>query len=61
MLSDEAIKEFMNLYKKEYREELTKEKARDMGERLIWLVKAVYKPIPKEYLEKIQEKRDKKR
>lgn len=48
MLSDEAVKEFQELYKKEYREELPKEEAREMAKRLVGMVKAVYGPtIPK--------------
>jgi len=43
-LSDEAIEEFRTMYQKHYGVAITKEYARDIGERLVGLVKAVYFP-----------------
>lgn len=45
MLPDEAIKEFQEIYKKEFGEEISKEEACERAERLFGLFKAVYKPI----------------
>lgn len=47
ILSQEAIEEFKQIWKKEFREEINNEKANEEGSRLIRLIKAVYKPVPK--------------
>jgi hypothetical protein len=47
MLSKQAVDEFKALYKKEFGEELSDSEAHEKGLRLINLIKAVYKPIPK--------------
>lgn len=44
MLSDEAVTEFQELYKKEYGVEVPRDEAREMAQRLVNFVKAVYTP-----------------
>lgn len=45
-LSEKAIKEFKEIYFKEYNEMLSDEEAQEMGQRLISLFKVIYRPIP---------------
>lgn len=53
MLSQEAIKEFKELYLREYEIKLTDEQAVEYGTRLVRLVRAVYgKDLPKAALDK---------
>ncbi len=43
-LTDQAVAEFMDMYQKYYGIAITKVYARDIGERLVGLVRAVYYP-----------------
>jgi hypothetical protein len=45
-LSEKAIKEFKEIYFKEYNELLSDEEAQDKGQRLITFFKIIYRPIP---------------
>jgi|GEM_PF-2478740 len=45
MLSEKTIMEYQQLYKQTFRKEISYDDAADQGERLIGLVKAVYKPL----------------
>jgi len=47
VLSKKAIKEYKEVYKKQFGEELSDEEARKQAERLMRLFKVVAKPIPK--------------
>lgn len=47
MLSEQAIKEFQAIYKKEFGEEISYADASGKGEKLIRLFKIIYRPIPK--------------
>ena len=47
-LSKEAIKEFKEIYKKEFGEEISDREAYDKASNLLRLFEAVYKPIPKD-------------
>ena len=47
MLPKQAIEEFKALYKKEFGEDISDSEAQERGLRLINLIQAVYKPIPK--------------
>ena len=49
MLSKEAIEEFKQIYKKVEGKDLSDAEALGMATSLINLMKAVYKPIPKEH------------
>lgn len=44
-ISNDAIKEFQQLYKKEFGQEITIVEARKQGERLLQLFKIIYRPI----------------
>lgn len=45
-LSDKAIKEFKEIYYKEYGKDISDEEAQEIGQRLISLFKIIYRPIP---------------
>jgi flagellin-specific chaperone FliS len=51
-LSKEAIKEFKDIYEKEFRETISDEKAQELGQNLISLFKIIYRPIPENKEEK---------
>lgn len=52
MLSDERIAQFQALYKKHFGEDLSKERAYELGAKLVRMVQLVYRPITeKEYQE----------
>lgn len=46
-LSKEAIEEFKKIYFKEFKEEISDAKAKELAENLISLFKIIYRPIPK--------------
>ena len=46
-LSDKAIEEFREIYKKQFKEELSVEEANEKGLELLKFMKAIYKPIPR--------------
>jgi len=50
-LSKQAIDEFKAIYKKEFKEEISDEDARERAERLIRLYRAVYYPTSDDYKE----------
>ena len=56
-LSQEAINEFKKIYRRELGEEISNEKARELGEDLISLFRIIYRPIPEGYTGKHQEKK----
>ncbi len=45
-LSKEAIKEFKEIYKHEFGEEISDDKAQELGQGLIALFKIICRPIP---------------
>ena len=45
-LSKEAIKEFKDIYYKEFGERIADQEAQEMGANLISLFKIIYRPIP---------------
>ncbi len=47
-LSEEAIEEFREIYRKEFGKEISDGEAQEMGIRLIRLFKIILRPIPKE-------------
>lgn len=57
MISKESLEEFKNIYKKEFKEEISDEVALDKATRLINLVKAVYKPMTKEEYDAVRKRR----
>jgi hypothetical protein len=52
-LSKRAIEEFKKIYSQEIEENISDEKAKELGENLLELFKIIYHPIPK------KEKREK--
>lgn len=46
MLTSEAIEEFKQLWKQEYGREIDDEKAGEIANKLLVMMKAIYKPIP---------------
>ncbi len=47
-LSKKAIKDFKKIYKKEYGETISDEKAQELGQNLISFFRIIYRPIPKD-------------
>lgn len=45
-LSNEAIEELKEIYRKKFNEELSDADAQEMGESLISLFRVIYRPIP---------------
>lgn len=45
-LSKEAIKEFKEIYYKEFGERISDDKAQEMGTNLLLLFKIIYRPVP---------------
>ncbi len=52
MLTDEQIKKFQAIYRKEFKEEIDRQEAIEKGEKLIRLFKVIYQPITKNENEK---------
>ena len=59
MISKEALEEFKTIWKKEFGEEISDEKALDKATRLLNLFKAVYKPITKQEYDNFQHSKNK--
>jgi hypothetical protein len=58
MISEEALKEFKIIYKKEFDIELSDKDASEKATKLLNLVRAVYRPILKNDYEKLQKRRE---
>lgn len=54
-LKDEDIVNFQALYKSEFGIEISKDDAYEKGSKLLGLMSAIYKPIPKENQEQLNE------
>ena len=48
-LSKKAIKEFKEIYKKEFGKTISDEEAEEKGQRLLSLFKIIYRPIPEDW------------
>lgn len=57
MISEEALKEFKVIYKKEFGIYLSSKDALERAKKLLNLMKAVYKPMTKEEYEKVQKRK----
>lgn len=57
-LTKEDIEKFKKLYKEHYGEEINDFVAYEAANRLVQMVKAVYKPITKEQYDKIEKERE---
>jgi hypothetical protein len=51
MISKESLEEFKEIWKKEFNEEISDQKALDEATRLLTLVQAVYRPLKKEWVD----------
>ncbi len=56
MISKEALEEFKAIYKKEYNEDISDEKALELAINLLNIMDVVYKPIKKEWVKELEEK-----
>jgi len=54
MLSDKAVQEFKEIFKKKYGQELTDAEARDQGERLVGFFEILYKQAQIEHRRKMR-------
>lgn len=54
MLSEKAIIEYMEIYKKEFGKDISYEQALEGGTKLLCLFKLIYKPIPKDWVKKLK-------
>ena len=54
MLSEEAVLEYQQIYKKEFGEEISLEEAKEQGTKLLKLFSIIYRPIKKEWIEKLK-------
>ena len=50
MISDKALKEFQKIWKEEYGQEISDERAVELGINLLTMFDAIYRPIPKSWL-----------
>ena len=55
MISKEALEEFKAIYKKEYNEDISDEKALDLATNLLNMMNVVYRPIKKEWVKELEE------
>lgn len=53
-LSQKAIKEFREIWKKQFKENITDEKANEKGIEFLRFFQLIYSPIPKEEFKKYQ-------
>ncbi len=58
MISEKALKEFKEIYKKEFDIDLSDQDALDKATKLLNLIKAVYRPMTKEDYERVQKRRE---
>lgn len=52
MISQKAVEEYQEIYKKVYGEEISYEQASEQGMKVLRLFKLIYKPIKKEWIKK---------
>lgn len=56
MMSDKALQEFKKIWKEQYGEDISDEKAMDEGMALLNIMNVVYRPIKKEWADGFDEK-----
>lgn len=54
MISEKALKEFKEIYKKKTGKDLSDQDALESATKLMTLVSAVYRPIPKKWLDELK-------
>ncbi len=58
MLSQQAVVEYQQIFKKVYGEEINTQAAMEQGERLLRLFKLIYRPVTKKFLDKYKNKNE---
>jgi len=56
MLSNKSLEEFKKIWREQFGEEISDEKAAEEAINLLTLMDAVYRPIKKEWLKELKEK-----
>lgn len=56
MISDKALKEFKEIWKEEYGQEISDERAVELGLNLLTLFDKIYRPLKKEWVKEFEEK-----
>ena len=56
MLSNKSLEEFKKIWREQFGEEISDEKATEEAINLLTLMDAVYRPIKKEWLKELKEK-----
>lgn len=56
MICEKALEEFKKLYKEEFNEDISDEKAMDSAVSLLTMFDKIYRPIKKKWLKDIEEK-----
>lgn len=56
MISDEALKEYKKIYKEEFGEDISDEKAIGEATSLLTLFNVIYRPVKKEWLTELEER-----
>jgi len=57
MISDKALKEFKEIWKEEYGQEISDERAVELGLNLLTLFDKIYRPLKKEWVKEFEEKK----
>lgn len=60
MISKKALEEFKAIWRKQFSEDISDEKATEEGIKLLTLMKAVYRPIKKEWVQEKENSQQKK-
>ena len=56
MLSDKSLQEFKKIWKEEFGENISDEKAAEEGINLLTMFDAIYRPIKKEWVDELERK-----
>ena len=56
MLTDKALQEFKKIWKEEFGEDISDEKAAEEGINLLTMFDAIYRPIKKEWVDELERK-----
>ena len=56
MISEKALEEFKRIWREQFNEEVSDEKAIESATKLLTLMNAVYRPVKKEWLEELEKK-----
>lgn len=56
MISDEVLQEFKKIYKEEFGEDISDEKAMGEATSLLTLFNVIYRPVKKNWIDELEEK-----